>query len=174
MAILQRKLETVKENFNPKYWKTKSLFALASIYGIEFLEGNLLLARYRMLLYYLDWYEENIGEKLSSRKDIHKSARFIIEKNVVRGNTLTKRHPETGAPIIFSEWRRVKGSASKVERIKFPFAELLNEKVTLESDIPEGQLNLFALDDDGVDDMTKEESQTMIIDIQKVYQLEEK
>ena len=41
-AILERKLESVKQQFDKKFWKTKSLFALASIYGIELLEDNLL------------------------------------------------------------------------------------------------------------------------------------
>ena len=39
-AILERKLESVKQQFDKKFWKTKSLFALASIYGIELLEDK--------------------------------------------------------------------------------------------------------------------------------------
>ncbi|WP_172355335.1 methylase [Pseudolactococcus insecticola] len=171
VAILKRKLVGVKETFSSKYWQTKSLFALSSIYGIEFLADNLEIARYRLFLYYLDWYEETFGQKLSSRKDIYKSANFLIQKNIVRGNTLTKCHPETGAPILFNEWRRVKGSASKVERVEFSFAELLNEKITLESGIPEGQLSLFDLEGD---DTKQKKKIATIIDIQKVYQLEGK
>lgn len=35
-AILARKLTAVKEQYHQRNWKTKSLFALSSIYGIEF------------------------------------------------------------------------------------------------------------------------------------------
>ena len=40
--------------YDERSWKTKSLIALSSIYGIEFLEDNLEVARSRMFLYYLD------------------------------------------------------------------------------------------------------------------------
>ena len=36
-AILERKLSAVTRNYDKKNWKTKSLFALSSIYGIEYL-----------------------------------------------------------------------------------------------------------------------------------------
>ena len=40
-AILERKLASVIKQYGKRYWKTKSLIALSSIYGIEFLEDNL-------------------------------------------------------------------------------------------------------------------------------------
>ena len=36
VAILERKLKSVTDHFSSGHWKTKSLFALSSIYGIEF------------------------------------------------------------------------------------------------------------------------------------------
>ncbi|MFV0556593.1 MAG: methylase [Lactovum sp.] len=165
-AILERKLQAVLNQFDKKYWKTKSLFALASIYGIEFLSDNLELARSRMFMLYLDWYQKNLGEQLTSHHKIYKSAYFIIYKNIVQGNTLTKCHPENNDLIYFYEWRRVKGSASKIEVEKFSFISLLDEQV-IESETQ--QLNLFEL--------KTEEQETVsnrkIIEIQKIYQLEE-
>lgn len=177
VAILERKLEAVTQQFDKMNWKTKSLFALASIYGIEFLEDNLELARFKMLDNYMGWYEKAFGERLSVNTGFYKSTKFIIHKNIIRGNTLTKRHPDTDEPIIFSEWKRVKGKPSKVEWSEFTFASLFGENVNVERGIPEGQLSLFDLDGDGIDDIAldiEKKMEPIIIDIQKVYQLEEK
>ena len=142
-AILERKLSAVTKNYDKRNWKTKSLFALSSIYGIEFLEDNLEVARSRMFLHYLDWYEDSFGVRLSSKTDIYKSAHYLIKKNVVRGNTLTKRHPDSNELIMFSEWKRVKGHPSLVEEKRFAFAELFGENIDGEERVAEGQLSLF-------------------------------
>lgn len=142
-AILERKLNAVTSNFDIRYWKTKSLFAIASIYGIEFLEDNLEVARSRMFLHYLDWYEDSFGVRLSSKTDIYKSAHYLIKKNIVRGNTLTKRHPYSNELIMFSEWKRVKGHPSLVEEKRFAFAELFGANIDGEERVAEGQLSLF-------------------------------
>ncbi|CAD0141149.1 methylase [Streptococcus thermophilus] len=142
-AILERKLSAVTKNYDKRNWKTKSLFALSSIYGIEFLEDNLEVARSRMFLHYLDWYEDSFGVRLSSKTDIYKSAHYLIKKNVVRGNTLTKRHPDSNELIMFSEWKRVKGHPSLVEEKRFAFAELFGENIDGEEGVAEGQLSLF-------------------------------
>lgn len=176
VAILNRKLRAVTKQFDKKYWKTKSLFALCSIYGIEFLEDNLELARFNMLSTYMAWYEQSFGEHLSVRTGFYKSVKFIIHKNIVRGNTLTKKHPDTDEPIIFSEWKRVKGSLSKVEWQEFTFASLFGEDVTIDSIIPEGQVSLFDLDGDGIEDIildVEKSVEPIIIEIQKVFTLGE-
>lgn len=159
VAILERKLDGVLVKFDKRYWTTKSLLALSSIYGIEFLEDNLEMARFRMLEVYLNWFEQNI-EKLTPKSKIYKSAKFIIHKNIVRGNTLTKKHPETDEPIIFSEWKPV--GRSKVEKIDFRF----DEETTIEPGIPEGQMSLFEFDE-------PQEILSNVIEIQKVYLLGE-
>lgn len=177
VAILERKLEAVTQQFDKMNWKTKSLFAISSIYGIEFLEDNLELARFKMLNNYMEWYEKAFDERLSVNTGFYKSAKLIIRKNIVQGNTLTKKHPDTNEPIIFSEWKKVKNYPSKVEWSEFTFASLFGENVNVERGIPEGQLSLFDLDGDGVDDIeidTEQKIKPVIIDIQKVYQLEEK
>ena len=100
--------------YDERSWKTKSLIALSSIYGIEFLEDNLEVARSRMFLYYLAQYEQIFSTTLTSRSDIYKSAYYLIHKNIVRGNTLTQRHPVTDEPIWFNEWQLFKGHSSLV------------------------------------------------------------
>lgn len=167
-AILERKLSAVTRNYDKKNWKTKSLFALSSIYGIEYLEDNLEVARARMFLCYLDWYEDSFGERLSSNTDIYKSAHYLIKKNIVRGNTLTKRHPDSNELIMFSEWKRVKGYPSLVEEKRFAFAELFGEKIDGEDKVVEGQLSLFEELDENLSVGKMEQ-----VVIQKVYTLGE-
>lgn len=167
-VILERKLSAVTRNYDKKNWKTKSLFALSSIYGIEYLEDNLEVARARMFLCYLDWYEDSFGERLSSNTDIYKSAHYLIKKNIVRGNTLTKRHPDTDEPIIFNEWKRKKGYPSLVEKIPFVFAELFGEDIADNGKVAEGQLSLFELTEENM--QNKEVRQ---VRIKKVYTLGE-
>lgn len=167
-AILERKLSAVTRDYDKKNWKTKSLFALSSIYGIEYLEDNLEVARARMFLCYLDWYEDSFGERLSSNTDIYKSAHYLIKKNIVRGNTLTKRHPDSNELIMFSEWKRVKGYPSLVEEKRFAFAELFGENIDGEDKVVEGQLSLFEELDENLSVGKMEQ-----VVIQKVYTLGE-
>lgn len=172
VAILERKLKSVTDHFSSGHWKTKSLFALSSIYGIEFLADNLEIARTRMLLHYLNWYEEVFKEKLNSKSEIYKSAMYIIRRNIVRGNTLTKKHPDYDIPIFFNEWKKVPGSSSKVEKIEFTFSSLFENEETKGTIIPEGQLSLFDFE------MTDEEKienfpSSVIIDIKQVHQIGE-
>lgn len=171
-AILERKLKAVIARYDERSWKTKSLIALSSIYGIEFLEDNLEVARSRMFLYYLDWYEETFGTRLSSKSDIYKSAHYLIHKNIVRGNTLIQRHPDTDEPIWFNEWQLVKGHPSRVKKIPFALAELLGKEVDSDQTLVEGQLSLFDLDDGFLLDNSKEQNDIVEeVNIQKVYVL---
>lgn len=170
LTILKRKLAAVETSFDKKYWKTKSLFALVSIYGIEYLGDNLSLARDRMLGAYITWFEKKIQQPITN--DSYKAARYIIWHNIVRGNTLTKKNPETDEPIIFNEYKRVKASPSKVEVSEFTFASLFGEK--LASGVVENQLSLFDLDGDGIEDILIDEPipESTVIDILKIYKLE--
>lgn len=176
VAILERKLKVVTEQFSERHWGTKSLFALSSIYGIEFLADNLEIARSRMLIHYLNWYEEIFQEQLHSTTDLYKSAMYIIRRNIVRGNTLTKKHPDYDIPIIFNEWKKVKGSSSKVEKIEFTFSSLFEDPEdieNLEKGISEGQLSLFGFE--MFDEEKKEKNDdSVIIDIKKIYKLGER
>ncbi|AWX96201.1 MULTISPECIES: hypothetical protein [Streptococcus] len=172
-AILERKLKAVVRQYDKRNWKTKSLVALSSIYGIEFLEDNLEVARSRMFLYYLDWYERTFSVKLSSKSDIYKSAHYLIHKNIVRGNTLTQQHPVTGEPIRFNEWQMVKGHPSLVRKIPFALSELLGKEVEDDRAVVEGQLSFFDIDDEfKIEDEVVEKTDAIEeISIQKVYLL---
>ena len=176
LAIFERKLESVIVHYDKRYWKTKSLVALSSIYGIELLEDNLEVARSRLFLYYLDWYEEVFGTKLTARSDIYKSAHYLIHTNIVRGNALTQTHPDTGEAIRFCEWQLVKGHPSKVRKISFTLSDLLG-KTAVENDrtIAVGQMSFFDMDDGFMadDKPINDAHKTNEIAIQHVYQLGE-
>lgn len=172
-AILERKLKAVVSQYDKRNWKTKSLVALSSIYGIEFLEDNLEVARSRMFLCYLDWYEQAFLERLSSKNDLYQSAHYLIHKNIVRGNTLTQQHPVTGEPIWFNEWQLVKGHPSLVRKIPFALSELLGKTVEAEKGVVEGQLSFFDIDEDFKieDEIVEKTAEIKEITIQKVYLL---
>lgn len=172
VAILERKLDAVIRKYDKKNWKTKSLIALSSIYGIEFLRDNLSLAQSRMFVYYLNWYEKNFGVRPTSRNDIYKSAYYLIHKNIVRGNTLTQKNPGTGTEIWFNEWQIVKGHPSTVRKIPFALSELLGKNATDDGSVAEGQLSLFDLDDFSIEDLSEEKNIIIEeVNIQKVYLL---
>lgn len=172
-AILERKLTSVVKQYDKRNWKTKSLIALSSIYGIELLEDNLEVARSRLFLYYLDWYEQTFGTKLTSKSDIYKSAYYLIHKNILRGNTLTQKHPVTGEPIWFNEWQLVKSHPSLVRKIPFALSELLGKEVETDRTVVEGQLSFFDIDDDFKIEYEMVEKTGAIeeVNIQKVYLL---
>ena len=169
-AILERKLAAIVRKYDRRNWKTKSLWALSSIYGIEFLKDNVDIARSRMFLCYLDWYVQVFGVKLSSKSDIYKSAHYLIHKNIVRGNTLTQRHPDTGDFIWFNEWQRVSGHPSFVRKKAFALAELLGEEVTAKQSNATGQMSFADIDEwfKRDEDTSKEVD---MVKIQKVYLL---
>lgn len=172
-AILEKKLDAVVKQYDKRNWQTKSLIALSSIYAIELLEDNLEVARSRVFLYYLDWYQQTFGIKLTSKSDIYKSAHYLIHKNIIRGNTLTQKHPVTGETLLFNEWQPVKGHPSMVKKIPFTLSELLGEEIEINPTVVEGQLSFFDLDDEFKIDNENIENTAEIkeIRIQKVYLL---
>ncbi|MBF6978787.1 methylase [Aerococcaceae bacterium zg-BR22] len=172
-AILERKLDAVVQQYNQKEWKTKSLIALSSIYGIEILQDNLELARSRMFLYYLDWYEKTLGIRLSNKTDAYKSAHYLIHKNIVLGNTLTQKNPVTGDWIWFNEWKINSEDDSVVQKIPFTLSSLVSNSVGDVTNVAEVQLTLFDLDEilDKNEKATINEAVIEEITIQKVYLL---
>lgn len=116
-AILSRKLRAIERSFSPDEWVRESLFALASIYGIELLEDNHQDAQAVMLAEFRSFHQDH-GVAVAPTTDMYKAARFLIETNIVRGNTLTAQ-TLTGEDIQFSWWNRVGGDPGLVQREPF-------------------------------------------------------
>lgn len=122
VVILQRKLAAIEERLAPSLWSRESLFALASIYAIELLEDNHRAAQGALISEFVKFHESH-GTACSPRTDLYRAAAFIIETNIVRGNTLTGRTPD-GEDVKFSWWTRQQGDPSMVKREPFTLNSL--------------------------------------------------
>lgn len=122
VAILRRKLAAIEKRLPAETWPTESLFALASIYGIELLEDNHQDAKVVMLAEFHGFHQGH-DTPCGRETDLHQAAAFLVEANIVRGNTLTSQTPE-GQDIQFSWWNRVDGAPGMVQRDPFTLASL--------------------------------------------------
>lgn len=122
IAILQRKLAAIEEQFDSSVWSRESLFALASIYAIELLEDNHRDAQVALVNEFVTFHESH-GTRCSPRTDLYRAAVFIVETNIVRGDTLTGQTPR-GREIEFSWWIRQIDDPSMVKREPFTFNSL--------------------------------------------------
>jgi hypothetical protein len=122
VAILHRKLRAIEKKYPSEEWPEASLFALASIYGIELLEDNHRDAKNAMLTEFLDFHE---AHRVPCRPDtsLRQAATFLICTNVVRGDTLTGLDWR-GKEIEFSWWHRIDGHPGMVQREPFTLSSL--------------------------------------------------
>jgi hypothetical protein len=125
VAILHRKLRAVEKNYPLEAWPETSLFALASIYGIELLEDNHRDAKEAMLTEFLHFHEEH-GVPCGPDTSLRQAAAFLINTNVVHGDTLTGLDSR-GAEIQFSWWNRITGAPGMVQREPFTLASLRDD-----------------------------------------------
>lgn len=122
VAILRRKLAAIKNRYAAEKWPHESLFALASIYGVELLEDNYQDAKAITLAEFVGFHEAH-GVACGTRTSLHSAAAYLIDTNIVRGNTLTGKTPE-GQDIQLSWWHRIEGKPGMVQREPFTLASL--------------------------------------------------
>ncbi len=122
VAILHRKLRAIEERYPRQSWPHESLFALASIYGIELLEDNHLDAKQVMLNEFLRFHVDH-GVRCGRQSHLRRAATFLIHTNVIRGDTLSGK-TWRGEDIQLSWWNRVPGSLGMVRRELFTLASL--------------------------------------------------
>jgi hypothetical protein len=127
VAILHRKLAAIAERYPREVWPEESLFAVASIYGIELLEDNHVDAKGAMLKEFVRFHASH-EVPCGPGTDLHRAAAFLIDANVVRGDTLTGL-TWRGEEILFSWWNRVAGSTGMVQREPFSFASLREDSM---------------------------------------------
>lgn len=123
LAIEDMKLRFVTDKYSGDLWNMYALWALSSIYGIEFLEDNLATAQQNMLDLFSKYYKAVHGAKLSKQSNLYKSARTIIRANVVQGDTLTRKN-NAGEEIVFSQWKPIEEPPSQAQRIIFTYSSL--------------------------------------------------
>lgn len=127
VAILHRKLGAVEKRYEPEVWPDESLFAIASIYGIELLEDNHRDAKEAMLAEFLRFHASH-EVPCGPRTDLRRAATFLIDTNIVRGDTLTGLNWR-GEEIQFSWWNRVLKVPGMVHRDPFRLASLRDDSM---------------------------------------------
>lgn len=159
--ILHQKLSYVDQISNKITWKNNALWALMSIYAIELLQDNLIRAKRAMIDVFINHYQTFMQKALSSNTDLYKSARYIIDVNIVQGNTLTFKNSENKL-IEFREWIP---SGNKVKQNTFTYKLLFNNDDMDDLNANEGQLSLF-------DDFENGDSkQNQPVQLTKVYEV---
>lgn len=125
LAILRRKLAAIERRLSADVWRNESLFALASIYGIELLEDNHEDAKANLLAEFVRFHQAH-GTPDGRDSDLYRAAAFLIDTNIVRGNTLTAQ-TSAGEDIQFSWWHRADGKPWVVQREPFTLASLRDD-----------------------------------------------
>lgn len=139
--ILKRKLFVVEKKYkeNVHDYERYSLLALMSIYGIDIMSDNVVDCKVRLFDIWKEKYDAVC--KKSATEKAEKVAEYILNKNIICGNTLTmmlvdKKCNDTKKYITFSEWSFVMGD--KVKRRDFRLDQLLNGSNQYERDIKTG------------------------------------
>jgi hypothetical protein len=122
VAILHRKLRAIEKRYAPASWPTNSLFALASIYGIELLGDNHRDAKEAMLAEFVRFHMSH-DVPCGPGTDLTRAAAFLIDTNIIQGNTLTGLDWR-GDEIQFSWWNRLPAMPGEVHREPFSLASL--------------------------------------------------
>lgn len=158
--ILHQKLNYVDQISNKTTWKSNALWALMSIYAIELLKDNLARAKKAMLVIFVNHYQAFMQRELSVNTDLYKSAKYVINANIVQGNTLIYKNDE-GKLIEFSDWIPVE---NQVKRSIFTYKSLFTNGDIEDTNANTGQLSLF-----DSSESTNEKLDSLMI-ITKVYQ----
>lgn len=138
IEILNRKMEILIKNFkkNQYEFERNSILVIGSLYGIDILNDNIVVARERLFKKFFEDYKNLFIDKTD--KKLIDSVKYIIEKNIVQGDALTLKKVNSDRPILFSQWSIIE---DKVKRREYSFANLVSyspfEKDTLFSDLGE-------------------------------------
>jgi len=135
--VLDRKLRVVETRYGKSQleYERNSVIAVASIYGIDILEDNVVECRNRLLNMFIERYDRKYMK--AAKEKCKKAIKYILEKNIIRGDALTlKTVGENPQPIVFSEWSSPFNN-SRIKRRDYTFSDLI------QSDQP-GQSGLFS------------------------------
>ena len=124
VEVLRRKLTVVKDRYKRSQleYERYAVIAASSMYGIDLLPDNVAECKNRLLAIFDQQYTSLY--KSRCKKACINSVKFVLEKNILRGDALTFKNGKE--PIVFSEWTLVSGSL--VQRREFVFSELTPPK----------------------------------------------
>ncbi|MFY9483666.1 MAG: DNA methyltransferase [Tissierellaceae bacterium] len=122
VEILKRKLRVVKNRYsnNKSDYERYAVVAVASIYGFDILEDNVLECRDRLFNIFNHEYTKVCKEYTNN--ECREAIKYILSRNILHGDALTMKTAED-KPIIFSEWSLVGGT--RLKRRDYRFDELL-------------------------------------------------
>ena len=122
VPILERKLEAVKQKYSSSQteFERMMLLAVSSIYGVELLQDNVEACIERLLNIINNFYSKLYKDKY--KEDFYTSIKFVLNRNILLGDALSLKKPNSTEYIIFSEWSLVNGSM--VKRRDFEYREL--------------------------------------------------
>lgn len=134
--ILSFKLKKLEKNFkkNKYEFEKNSVLTFTSIYGIDILRDNVIIARDRLLKQFIEVYKKNFNSKINSK--LLTCIKYILEKNIVHADALSLKNVKNKGFIIFPEWSFIN---DKIKRRDFQFKNLIEyapfQKGTLFSDL---------------------------------------
>lgn len=126
--VLERKLSVVKKQYKKlaSDYEKYSILALTSIYGIDILLDNTKQCQERLYKIWEKEYNKICKDEIND--DVKKSAKYILQLNIVCGNALSMmcvdtNQEDTQDPIVFPEWAFV--SQDMLKRRDYRFDVLL-------------------------------------------------
>jgi hypothetical protein len=125
--VLERKLAAVTTRYRRSQldYERHAMIALGSLYGIDILKDNVDACRERLFAIFDRAYTERFKE--ATTEACRRSARFILERNIIWGDALSLRTvDDEPRPIVFSEWSLARGS--KLKRRDYAFKELIDHQ----------------------------------------------
>lgn len=124
--VLRRKLHTVTRRYAPSQleWELYALLALSSLYGVDILEDNCRECRTRLFDIFNERYAALFHNEC--KEACRRSAKFLLERNIIWGDALDYTNPQTKEPIIFSEWSVV--NQWFIQRRDFAFRFLVEKR----------------------------------------------
>ena len=141
IEVLNRKLSVVKEIYhkNQHDFEKYSFIAVANIYGVDIRNENVLKCRKRLSVcfekFYLSCY------KTKYNPTFVEVIKFVLSKNILYGDAITLKVPNSIQPVVFSEWSLAVGNI--VTRTEYALNNLLESKsisaLPLFSDLGEEQ-----------------------------------
>lgn len=119
--VLRRKLAVVDNRYSKSQieWERYAVIAISSIYGVDILDDNAQECRKRLFKLFDEKYTSLFKDKC--KDECHRSVKFLLRRNILRGDALDFTNPDTKKPIIFSEWSAVNGSMLKRRDYMFKF-----------------------------------------------------
>ena len=142
VEILTRKLAVVRKMYSQSTDDLSfySVRALMSLYGVDILKDNVEACRERLFGVWRGFLAAKVGRSPRDRRNanvtcshattVARVARFVLEKNILLGNTLSMKlvdgeGKDTDEPVVFTEWTFPMGR--KVKRREYDLSVLLRK-----------------------------------------------